>query len=607
MAYGLPKQPYVYRKSFFQDVAGKEESLQEKPVDEEHEEEPPPQPTIAHESDIEIHINKKKALAFLLSGILFYTVATSLSSFGDVFTDALTLNSEKMSVEASPGSDLSLPLLIENKSLFKKDVNVRIDSPWISEICAETRCFQSGNLILRRRSETNLSVNVRVPPNAQSDEVGVIVQGDKTLSFTFKVNVLSQEKIFLAMKGTEETKAGKRIVVTLKNEGNKPSKVFLNLKESSEGWRVALSESIVALKAGEEKDIIVDSSQDRDSGTFSSVLTATTEEGSSATLLLTADARHLYDFSVSSEPRYMVSKEGTTVSFTLKNEGNVPDTYAVSLTSYPSDWSLNLSEKEVTLNAGEQKGIMLTVTPSSDRNTNILLNITSQSNKVSKNLTLSLLMQKAAQASVLAEHFTATWCFVCPIAERAIERVVSENPSLILLNYHLQDAITTPGSEKRAQGLYAMGMNVSTVIFNGTKMVPFLSGGEDALYQRYTKLFSDLISTPQTFEIYLSGFGEGDKGTLNARIKPSIQKNYDVYFVIFRDPFKYKNSTRRYIVRDVLGPEKIFNGNEANLSHSFTIAQDAFGNSGLAGLGVVVIVQDPVTKMIWQAAVYRFG
>lgn len=565
-------------------------------------------------------ISWRKVLGFAsLSLLIYFILALSLLSANALISDELFLTHSETLKVVSPGETAEFDFVIENSSYFKKEFHLKlaknIPKGWIASFCDTQTCFyEETTYFLEGKRKESFKVKIDVPESSEKDLEGsatLLLFEDEELKESFKSIARAglREALRIELKDTLELEVGRKYILKVENLGNVKDSYKIYLERLSSGWKAQLSHKKIEIEALQWKEIEVKLIPEKNAGDLGEMKVTVRSESNESIeeeVLLKTEFASVREFSLRVQDEYILKETGSYIEFEIDNEGNLPETFEVYLVSYPLEWRVEVLNSRKTIDPQESEKIMVFVEPKGNlKNTSLILSVSNS--REFKNLNLKLSVETLQGRAILAEYFTATWCFVCKYGEAALERLVQEFPNLLVLNYHIEDNLTTEGSDKRAQGLYEIQANIVTAIFNGNKYANYSSGGEEVLYIKYKEKIEELQNLPLKVEISMSGSYIEDKVEVSARLKPlSPLGEYDVYFVVFRDNFSYQNSVKRWIVRETLGPFRVNLRDVVSLSQSFVIPQSP-GNTGIGGVGVVVIIQDPFTKEIIASGVYNFG
>jgi thiol-disulfide isomerase/thioredoxin len=546
-------------------------------------------------------ITGKACSRFVLSFVVLYLVlAVSIFSVFAFQDQSPTLIYGLEEKEVTPGGEASFTIQVKNPSILKKEVNLNLEkdlpSGWMASFCDENQCFfENCSVDLDSFGEKSYSVHVITDEAGRTGTVSVemVNQGEIQDNVTFTVTTTKQADFTVELTSSERELSEVAFDVLIVNKGNVEDSFTVSMPP---GVAARVSESTVTLGPGEKKELTV---YIEGSSAVNTSLIVTSQEGVSKTLYLINEQALTYNFEMYAAKDSYIEDEEADISFDIINTGDAPDTYSVSATCLAPEWEVVCTPQTVDLEAKKSGRVLLSVKRGKGKSASVIATATSTSG-LSKNIKLNVFLQETQGKTVLAEYFTGTWCYVCSYGEKALRQLAGEVENLIVLVYHLKDDIETPGSARRAAGLYGFSDNVSTLVVNGTKYVYYSSGGEGAIYFKYKKIIEEMMAEPLKAEIYVSGRTVENVAYITAKINSYTSGTYDVYFVLFKNNFEYRGEVKQYIVRDVADPQRVTLMGEVTVSTEFILpAGESYGD-----YGVVVIIQDPRTLEVLQATQY---
>ncbi len=537
---------------------------------------------------------------FVFSFLILYAVlAVSLFSVFALQDQTPVFVKEMNNKEVNPGEEVVFAVTVKNPSILTKDLLLVLEkelpSDWIASFCTETQCFyECCETVIPSLGEKEFTVNVITNTIGQTGTVTLSLYCNEQLqeTATFTVKTKRNASFAAELTGNERDVNEVSFGVRITNTGNVPDVYTVFVPP---GVVARVTDETIGLEPGEHKEITVYIEQKESINTS---LIVKSDSGISETLYLICEQVVNYNFELYSAREFYIEESETEITFDICNTGDIPDTYTVSATCLSSGWEVACSPEQIRIEPKKSERITVFVARGQGKNTSVIVTATSTSG-LSKNLKMGIYVQETQGKTVLAEYFTGTWCYVCSYGERALRQLADEIENLIVLVYHLKDDIETAGSQKRSEGVYGFTDTVSTLVINGTKHVYYTSGGEGAIYFKYKKIVEELLSESLKAEIYVSGRTVENVAYITAEIHPYTTGDYHVYFVLFKNNFVYRGETKQYIVRDVVGPQKVYLARETMVSCEFVLpAGDP------EGYGVVVIVQNPYTLEVIQATSY---
>jgi thiol-disulfide isomerase/thioredoxin len=546
-------------------------------------------------------ITGKACSRFVLLFIVLYLVlAVSIFSVFAFQDQSPTLIYGVREKEVTPEGEARFTIQVKNPSILKKEVALNLEkdlpSGWMASFCDENQCFfENCSVDLDSFGEKSYSVHVITDETGRTGTVSVemVSQGDVQDDVTFTVTTTKQADFTVELTSSERELSEVAFDVLIVNKGNVEDSFTVSVPP---GVAARVSESTVNLEPGEKKELTV---YIEGSSAVNTSLIVTSQEGVSKTLYLINEQALTYNFELYAAKDSYIEDEEADISFDIINTGDAPDTYSVSATCLAPEWEVVCTPQTVDLEAKKSGRVLLSVKRGKGKSASIIATATSTSG-LSKNIKMNVFLQETQGKTVLAEYFTGTWCYVCSYGERALRQLAEEVENLIVLVYHLKDDVETPGSAKRATGLYGFTDNVSTLVINGTKYVYYSSGGEGAIYFKYKKIIEEMMAEPLKAEIYVSGRTVENVAYITAKINSYTSGNYDVYFVLFKNNFEYRGEVKQYIVRDVADPQRVMLMGEVTVSTEFILP----AGESYEDYGVVVIIQDPRTLEVLQATQY---
>jgi len=257
----------------------------------------------------------------------------------------------------------TLMLHINNKGNYLENYLLSVEGPaanWIN--------LSSDSVTLASCTETDVEAYVMTPCNVAGNyEVNFVVEADNPYSKTnAKANIevvfcydytISSEKTYYSMCEAEEL----NIPIKIKNFGTRDNVYRINLEGPS--WTV-LDQKTLNVAKGEEKTLnLIAKPPYATEGNFTAHVEVLSDYG---------DVLKKYDINLNVEKCYdvrviieaesdrMCNALSNTYSVTVKNNGKFENTFDISLEG--PEWA-TISEKRVTLGAGEEQDFILDIHP----------------------------------------------------------------------------------------------------------------------------------------------------------------------------------------------------------------------------------------------------
>ena len=170
-------------------------------------------------------------------------------------------------------------------------------------------------------------------------------------------------------------KPGKSVTfdISVKNTGEKRETILLlsSVSGTPAGWAATLSKDRVVLNAGASELVILTvTAPDAESGSADITVYAEVEDNpefnDSVTVHATISVSYGVELGCKDNEHYVMPGESTDYIITVKNTGELPETIDFSLSSPPAGWTASLSRDSMTLDIGESKDVVLTVTAPED-------------------------------------------------------------------------------------------------------------------------------------------------------------------------------------------------------------------------------------------------
>lgn len=539
---------------------------------------------------------------YVLSFCVLYTVlAVSIFSVFALQGQAPTFVKGTLEGEVEPGEEVTFSISLKNPSILGREFTLILEKDiplgWVASFCDGTQCFyEECTDELQSLEEREFTVNVITDTVDHAGTLQLMMYYDGTIQEIVDYSVKTTKKAQFTAELLEDVpdQDGAAFRVKITNTGNVPD-VYTVFVPS--GVTASVTEDTIELEPGHEKEVAV---HIEEKGSINTSVVVTSQSGLSETLYLICERHFTYDFELYSPREFYIDQSEAEITVDIINMGDVTDVYTVSATCLSPGWEVHCYHETVSVDPKKSERIKVWIKRGEGKSTSVIVTATSESG-LSKNAKLNVFLQETQGKTVLAEYFTGTWCYVCSYGERALRQLAEEFEDLVVLVYHLKDEIETPGSQKRAVGLYGFTDNVSTLVINGNKHLYYSTGGEGTIYFKYKNIIQELLSEMLKVEIYTSGHTVQNTAYVTAEIHSYIQGTYDVYFVLFKNDFEYRGETKQYIVRDVSDPIRITLTEEGTMvSCEFELPPgDSF-----EGYGVVVIVQNYETLEVIQANSY---
>jgi len=554
------------------------------------------------DSDTPYKITSASVRKFVLSFLVLYAVvAVSLFSVFALQDQTPVFDTAASESEIEPGEEATFAVTVNNPSILGKEIELVLEKDippgWIASFCSESQCFYEGctDRVVPREERT-YTVHVITDTVNQEGSVRLLLYCDgkphNISQFTVKTTIKAQFTAQLLENTPDDEGVSFRIKIA--NTGNVPDSYQMFVPS---GVTAQVSEDNCELGPGEDRDITV---YIQGNNSINTSVMITSQSGLSETLYLICEREIHYDFHMYSPKEFYMDQTESEVTFDIVNLGDLGDTYTVHATCLSPEWEVQCFPTTVPVDSKKSERVSVWVKRGEGKNASIIITATSQTG-LSKNIKISVYVQKTQGKTVLAEYFTGTWCYVCSYGERALRQLATEVDNLIVLVYHIKDDLEPPTSQKRVSGLYGFADAVSTLVINGNKHVYYTSGGEGTIYFRYKKIIEEMLSAPIKAEINISGHTITNTAYITAEIHSFVTSTVDVWIVLFKNDFEYRGEVKQYIVRDVADPRRItLSDGEVMVSCEFTLSE----GESFEGYGVVVIIQNPETLEVIQANSY---
>lgn len=196
---------------------------------------------------------------------------------------------------------------------------------------------------------------------------------------------------------------------------------------------------------------------------------------------------------------------------------------------------------------------------------------------------------------IVLEIGTATWCSACPYASEAAEALIANGYNLALIEYHTNDAYTTPATDLRALDYYAM-YGFPTAFFDG--VVEQVGAGPN-FYYIYFNYFSMRSQAKTGTAITMKATKTRDDYHIQVNVSkkaPVFNKNVSVHFLVTEShiPEEWQNEDElnnvcRLMLPDGMGTQVDFSLQD-EITLNYTVTPDSSWN--FDELEVVAFVQD---------------
>ena len=232
----------------------------------------------------------------------------------------------------------------------------------------------------------NVSLYVTAPINAKDTDQGkvnVTVTSNNNATQTetaYTITTILQER-YLSLRVDNSTveapqSGTARFTFTLTNSGNGQDRIDIT-STPPQGWsspNISPTYFALASEATGQFTVVQTVPADALHGGFNLVVTATSRDDVTATSnsSVTVDVEQDFGVQVSipgSNSKDVFPGNTETFNFTVKNKGNGEDTISLSQDGIPPGWSWALSDSSVTIDAGAEETVRLTVTVPGDYDT----------------------------------------------------------------------------------------------------------------------------------------------------------------------------------------------------------------------------------------------
>ncbi len=206
---------------------------------------------------------------------------------------------------------------------------------------------------------------------------------------------------------------------------------------------------------------------------------------------------------------------------------------------------------------------------------------------------------------VLAEVFTATWCYWCPYADRGIERLATEEGSdkIIVLEYHVNDAYAADGVSAVTSKYGVAGY--PSVMFDGivSKVGANPDSGDGTDYDQLCyDAYSAVLSARTTLDATVSISATLSVANRVASVSATVTNLGDnplsdlvIHSVIYED---LEEAEYLFVVRDIMYTQEVTTlsagASQLYSSNSATLTSEADVNN----IAAVIFVQDSNTNQV---------
>ncbi|RZN50448.1 hypothetical protein EF808_00260 [archaeon] len=450
--------------------------------------------------------------------------------------------------------------------------------------------------------EATIRIEARSSDGKYRDSLTVNVTSEATASYEL---IAATTEKFVTAGETATFNA------TVQNNGSSTDTYYFQLKNTTAGWSGSLLHEKVTVEPNGSKNIVLtlkspSSAQGNAQGETILQVTSQNDTGDVKTQRFTLIVSPTYGFELNIEERSKVVLPGssTTYLFQVQNNGNAADTYALQpVPSLPSGWTYEISKREVTVSPGGNVtvGVTIIVPEGAQPNQRGVVNVTviSSGSQRSQNASFELMTAQRQQKRVFVELFTSANCTYCPAAESALHDLLDNYPDdVVAIEYHLNDSFNNIFSNERAS-FYTMGGTPQSM-FDGIRNI---KGGSGSTYAQYEAATESLLDDTLKVRLDLSvtpSVMDPSKMNVEAFIKPldnTVPSELNVFFVVYENGLSPPGSSKVFYHVAIEGHRRTVSQFDptGSVSLALTIPEDG---------GVVVFVQDPITKRVYQAAVW---